>query len=1041
MLTTHPPLTCALDLLGKIFCNTTQQDRPHNTRILASDDTIQDHTMTDTRTLSVNVAQSYKNVCQSSTYFNNNDPTTGPAARAVDGDTNGAWDDGSLSCTNNESDPWWIIELPSPLQFNKVKIWNRNAVPERLSDPIVSFILDGGIVFQKTHSGAVGPSWEFEPGGVEADAMRIQMLNLDAQASPHVAYLTLAEVEIFGVWTTSNPTGSPTITDTFPKSCPVNIALNKNACQSSTSGSSYASNAVDGNTSGAAADGSTTETTSESNPWLLIELGGTYAVDAVTLWNRAISDGGDEYTWLENVEVTLIFDENATGQDIYNTQVPQSGGEVSFNPPIICTKVRVRLTSPGTLSLAEIEVFGEISSFNSMTESDPTFNSDSYPKSCPSTQPNVALNKPAEQSSTHMTDWALLAVDGNSNTYSHTSLNDAPCWLEVDLEQVYAVDTVKVWNRNDCCGYRLTNPTISLKMDDQVIATITYDGEVQTTGTVSFASSSNNICNKVRIELPTDGPYVADLYLHIGELGVYGVSASNKPSYIPSFVPSKTPSDIPTAIPSLLPSDEPSYIPSVMPSGLPSNAPSDIPSDIPSVLPSDEPSFIPSAVPSGVPSDVLSDIPSNDPSYIPSFVPSRTPSDEPSDMPSVLPSNDPSYIPSVVPSGVPSNVSSDVPSDIPSVLPSDEPSYIPSVVPSKTPSNKPSEKPSAIPSGARSNGPSDVPSNIPSSTPSEKPSLLPSDLPSDIPSSAPSRSPSNAPSDEPSNIPSSTPSEAPSILPSDEPSNVPSFKPSELPSNVPSDELSNTPSSTPSEAPSLVPSDEPSDTPSFKHYISPSNVPSDVPTSSPFSERSNEMNQFRIRLLFNGMPSISELTTDELEALSDVMESFFVSNGLRTSDIESISVSLQETVAGASRLMQRELQDSSNSLFISFTVASFVVNLDHIKTKVEDLIKEEDSQSIVMQSLQNDSVLSEAFEGSTGFEFLEESPSTTPSASPTDAQTTVEEAMLLAAATSAAAAAAAAAVSFYFSSISSFSTHVLFNWFVHLRLCILLLYP
>ncbi|WP_405856193.1 alpha-L-fucosidase [Streptomyces sp. NBC_00090] len=78
--------------------------------------------------------------------------------------------------------------------------------------------------------------------------------------------------------------------------------------------------------------------------------------------------------------------------------------------------------------------------------------------------PNLALNKPATQSSTlNNVAFAGLAVDGNLNgTYSggsvtHTS--DSPLdtnpWWQVDLGSSQQVSTVKLWNRTDCCSSRL----------------------------------------------------------------------------------------------------------------------------------------------------------------------------------------------------------------------------------------------------------------------------------------------------------------------------------------------------------------------------------------------------------------------------------------------------------------------------------------------------------------------------------------------------------------------------------------------------------
>lgn len=68
----------------------------------------------------------------------------------------------------------------------------------------------------------------------------------------------------------------------------------------------------------------------------------------------------------------------------------------------------------------------------------------------------------ATQSSTGSGGDAARAIDGNTNgnfgagSVTHTSGTDIPFW-EVDLNAVYELDRVAIWNRTDCCGERLTN--------------------------------------------------------------------------------------------------------------------------------------------------------------------------------------------------------------------------------------------------------------------------------------------------------------------------------------------------------------------------------------------------------------------------------------------------------------------------------------------------------------------------------------------------------------------------------------------------------
>lgn len=66
---------------------------------------------------------------------------------------------------------------------------------------------------------------------------------------------------------------------------------------------------------------------------------------------------------------------------------------------------------------------------------------------------DVAVGKPATQSSTYLTNVADGAVDGDrgtdliKNTCSHTDSNDFNPWWRVDLQAVYYITRVRILNR------------------------------------------------------------------------------------------------------------------------------------------------------------------------------------------------------------------------------------------------------------------------------------------------------------------------------------------------------------------------------------------------------------------------------------------------------------------------------------------------------------------------------------------------------------------------------------------------------------------
>ena len=88
---------------------------------------------------------------------------------------------------------------------------------------------------------------------------------------------------------------------------------------------------------------------------------------------------------------------------------------------------------------------------------------------------NIALGKSASQSSNFNNKKrfsASKAVDGQTNSFSHTSRNDECAWWMVDLGSSVEVESVKVHNRwcaedsvSDRCLCRLSFAVVSLLND------------------------------------------------------------------------------------------------------------------------------------------------------------------------------------------------------------------------------------------------------------------------------------------------------------------------------------------------------------------------------------------------------------------------------------------------------------------------------------------------------------------------------------------------------------------------------------------------
>ena len=143
-----------------------------------------------------------------------------------------------------------------------------------------------------------------------------------------------------------------------------------------------------------------------------------------------------------------------------SSSVPPAPDSLTVNVNQPGQYVRVQLTgnSPREFSLAEVEVMG-ISS----TLPPPV---------------NVALSKPASQSSDAYGGIAARGVDGNSSGFfgdghmTHTGLQVEP-WWEVNLGASYMIQTIKVYNRTECCIERLNDSYVFVSSTPLVGRTLT----------------------------------------------------------------------------------------------------------------------------------------------------------------------------------------------------------------------------------------------------------------------------------------------------------------------------------------------------------------------------------------------------------------------------------------------------------------------------------------------------------------------------------------------------------------------------------------
>ena len=136
----------------------------------------------------------------------------------------------------------------------------------------------------------------------------------------------------------------------------------------------------------------------------------------------------------------------------------------------------------------------------------------------------ISANKPTSQSSTDYGGVAQYALDGNtdsnffSSSCSCTGNENNPWWM-VDLQQSYSIESVKVWNRGDCCPERLVPLQVSIlnpKTQEWKVC-----GVIENVDSVLQMSCKRGIGSAVKLTL------LKQEYLTICEVEVWGGEISS----------------------------------------------------------------------------------------------------------------------------------------------------------------------------------------------------------------------------------------------------------------------------------------------------------------------------------------------------------------------------------------------------------------------------------------------------------------------------------------------------------------------------------
>lgn len=126
-----------------------------------------------------------KSATQSTTAYN------GAASRAVDGNTSGVWNQGSVTHTSNSSQPWWKVDLGSTKSIGDVVVWNRtNCCATRLDNFYIEVLNSSGSVVSSQYVGTTpSPSTTVNFNGASGSQVRVRLSGTNP--------LSLAEVQVF----------------------------------------------------------------------------------------------------------------------------------------------------------------------------------------------------------------------------------------------------------------------------------------------------------------------------------------------------------------------------------------------------------------------------------------------------------------------------------------------------------------------------------------------------------------------------------------------------------------------------------------------------------------------------------------------------------------------------------------------------------------------------------------------------------------------------------------------------------------------------
>lgn len=146
-------------------------------------------------TISANATLITTNIALDGTASQSSTGWGGSASRGIDGDTNGIYNQGSITHTQNDPNAWWEVDLGQVSYIKDIVLWNRtDCCSYRLN--YFNIMLDGALISHYDEANAPSPSFSLSDVNLLGQVVRVQFDGSGRNQNQN--YLSLAEVQVFG---------------------------------------------------------------------------------------------------------------------------------------------------------------------------------------------------------------------------------------------------------------------------------------------------------------------------------------------------------------------------------------------------------------------------------------------------------------------------------------------------------------------------------------------------------------------------------------------------------------------------------------------------------------------------------------------------------------------------------------------------------------------------------------------------------------------------------------------------------------------------